>query len=49
MQTAINGNISEIIGVSWGFRPVEELKQAGAKYIVHSPEEIIDIVNKLNN
>ncbi|WP_329384656.1 HAD family hydrolase [Anaerofustis butyriciformans] len=49
MQTAINGNISEIIGVSWGFRPVEELKQAGAKYIVHSPEAIIDIVNKLNN
>ena len=49
MQTAINGNISEIIGVSWGFRPVEELKQAGAKYIVDSPEAIIDIVNKLNN
>lgn len=49
MQTAINGNITERIGVSWGFRPVEELKQAGAKYIVNSPDEIINIVKNLND
>lgn len=49
MQTAVNGNIKEIIGVSWGFRPVSELKETGAKYIVDTPKEIIDLVNNLNN
>ncbi|EDS72484.1 HAD family hydrolase [Anaerofustis stercorihominis] len=48
MKTAINGDIENIIGVSWGFRPIEELKEAGAKYIVDTPKEIIEIVNKLN-
>lgn len=48
MKTAQNGEISQIIGVSWGFRPTKELKEAGAKYIVNEPMEIIEIINTLN-
>ena len=48
MQTAINGDIEDIIGVSWGFRPVSELKEAGAKYIVNFPKEIVEIIDNLN-
>lgn len=31
------------IGVSWGFRSVAELVEAGANFIVETPEEILDI------
>lgn len=36
------------IGVLWGFRDEEELKNAGADYIVSHPSEIYDIVKKLS-
>jgi phosphoglycolate phosphatase len=31
------------IGVSWGFRPVEELKAHGAEIVVDHPAEILDL------
>lgn len=46
--TAINANVLPI-GVSWGFRSKEELIQNGAKYIVDTPSEIIEILDKINN
>lgn len=39
MQTAFNAGI-ESIGVTWGFRPREELVQQGATYIVETTKEI---------
>lgn len=36
------------VGVSWGFRSVEELMENGADRIVCAPHEIIDIADKLN-
>lgn len=36
----------ETIGVSWGFRGAEVLKEAGAEHIVDTPREILDIVLK---
>ncbi|AHH04730.1 HAD family hydrolase [Borrelia miyamotoi] len=32
------------IGVSWGFRTIDELKKNGAKYILNSPSELLDII-----
>ena len=32
------------IGVSWGFRPLEELKKAGADHIADTPQDIFNIV-----
>jgi phosphoglycolate phosphatase len=43
MQTCTNAGIKGI-GVSWGFRTKEELKENGAAYIVDSPENILDII-----
>jgi len=34
------------IGVAWGFRSVAELAEAGANFIVETPEEILDICLK---
>lgn len=34
------------IGVSWGFRPKEELLQAGADYIATTPNDILAILKK---
>lgn len=39
MQTALNSGITSI-GVTWGFRPRQELAECGACYIVNKPEEI---------
>ncbi len=47
-QTGVNcGAVS--VGVSWGFRERQELRDNGAKYIVDTPKEIIDIIKRLNN
>jgi phosphoglycolate phosphatase len=43
IQTAIAANIKSV-GVSWGFRSVEELQEHGADYIVHSPLEIVNLL-----
>lgn len=42
MQTARNSGIRSI-GVTWGFRPVQELKENGADHIVDTPAEIARI------
>lgn len=43
METARRACI-ESVGVSWGFRPISELRGAYADHIVLSPEEILNIV-----
>ena len=43
MQTANNANMISI-GVLWGFRDEEELRQYGAKYIVKEPLDILSII-----
>lgn len=43
MQTATNSGMVAA-GVSWGFRPVEELLQHGAEIIIDHPQEIVDYV-----
>ena len=43
MQTARNAEV-ESIGVSWGFRSVEELIDNGAEQIVHRAEEIAALI-----
>lgn len=41
MMTARNAGM-RAIGVSWGFRPVEELRAAGAEVILETPGELLD-------
>ena len=36
------------VGVSWGFRPVAELEDAGAAFIIDKPHEIIEIIASMN-
>jgi phosphoglycolate phosphatase len=43
MQTAINANMFPV-GVTWGYRTEEELKTSGAKLVINSPLELIEIV-----
>ena len=46
--TAKNSDMISI-GVLWGFRDFDELKNAGADYIVNKPNEILDIILKIEN
>lgn len=41
MQTAKNADLKSI-GVLWGFRTEEELRTAGADYIISSPNELLN-------
>lgn len=43
MQTAKNAGVTAV-GVSWGFRPREELSAFNPEYIVDEPKEIKDII-----
>ncbi|WKC58214.1 HAD family hydrolase [Borrelia sp. P9F1] len=43
MITARNAGFLPI-GVSWGFRTIEELKANGAKYIINKPSELLGII-----
>ncbi|BCR22086.1 HAD family hydrolase [Borrelia sp. HM] len=43
MMTAKNAGFLPI-GVSWGFRTRDELKENGAKYILNSPSELLEII-----
>ena len=47
MQTGKNLG-SYTIGVSWGFRGVEELKEKGADLVVDCPKEIINALDNIN-
>lgn len=46
MQTAGNANVDSI-GVTWGFRTREELRENGAIHIVDSPKEILSYFSHL--
>lgn len=43
MRTANSAGM-QAIGVSWGFRPQEELIQAGARRIIHHPLELLQLL-----
>ncbi|CAA9198553.1 Phosphoglycolate phosphatase [Flavobacterium bizetiae] len=43
MQTANNANMFAV-GVSWGYRTEQELKNSGAKLVINNPSELIEIV-----
>ena len=43
METAVSAGCCAI-GVSWGFRAVEELRRCGAQEIVHTPGELADLL-----
>lgn len=45
METARRACV-ESVGVSWGFRPVSELRKTYADHIVTDPSEILEIVNR---
>lgn len=45
--TARNANLP-CVGVTWGFRSKEVLKQYGAKYIIDEPKELIEILDSIN-
>ena len=45
MQTAKNAGL-ESIGVSWGFRPVSELIEAGADHIAGKPSDILSFIKE---
>lgn len=46
METARRACV-ESAGVTWGFRPVSELRAAYADHIVYSPEEILKLIEPL--
>lgn len=48
MQTANNAQLISC-GVTWGFRPQDELEKYSPRYIVHHPLEIIDIIKQHNS
>lgn len=43
MMTAVNAGM-QAVGVSWGFRPVEELKEAGADVVLDAPGELLNLL-----
>ncbi len=44
METAFRAGV-ESVGVTWGFRPVAELKKAYADHIVSDPDEILTLAS----
>lgn len=45
MQLAHNAGVTPV-GVLWGYRPLEELQEAGAKFIIENPEELLRLVHE---
>ena len=43
MQLAHSAGVTPV-GVLWGYRPLEELQEAGAKFIIEKPEELLGLV-----
>ena len=46
MKTCVNADIDGV-GVTWGFRTEEELLENGAKYIIHDPLDLLNIIQNL--
>ena len=45
MQLAHNAGVTPV-GVLWGYRPLEELQEAGAQQIIKHPLDLLEIINK---
>ena len=45
MQLAHNAGVTPV-GVLWGYRPLEELQEAGAKFIIEKPEKLLGLVHE---
>lgn len=45
VKTAKNANMISV-GVSWGFRGVDELKENGVDFIINKPMHLLEILNK---
>ena len=45
MQTALRAGVTSI-GVLWGFRDEDELRENKADYIIKNPSEILEIINE---
>jgi phosphoglycolate phosphatase len=45
MKTAKNANMIAV-GVSWGFRGIQELEKNGADFIIRTPEELLTKINR---
>ena len=48
IYTGLNAKM-ETIGVTWGFRTFEELKEAGATYVVNQVSEIKELIDESRN
>lgn len=48
VKTAKNSGLISI-GVTWGFRDRDVLKQEGADYIIAKPQELLELLESLNN
>ena len=46
MRTAINARCLPV-GVTWGYRGADVLTEAGAKVLVHTPEELAKFFEKM--
>lgn len=46
MKTGKNAGFTAV-GVSWGFRTVEELRENGADYIINKANELLEIIEKV--
>jgi len=44
MATGVNAGMRSV-GVTWGFRDAAELLDAGADHIIHSPLELLDVLD----
>ena len=50
MDMAVAKNASCVgVGVLWGFRKEDELRENGADYIVSAPQDILGILKEINN
>lgn len=47
MITAKNAGLKSV-GVTWGFRDCDTLMESGAKYIINTPSELMNIIKNIN-